>query len=265
MLNIEDPKLEDKNNLHGIDTESTRIDTRIDIKKPKIDIPGMGIDIDAPRINQKTNIILPSVATSLYSDMNMDINMISSKLNLPNEEIDLSHPDLKDIPSVEIEKQGTKEKEFINKVETFKPKTIIPGIDLESSVEPSSKVELEHPTIDDIPAVDLKEPEIELNKKIIFPPLDNLLKSNSLNNQIKKFSMINIPETNIYGKKELPKKNAEEPDSTFEPPQIEFESDIDQTGLMSSLISGNLENPADVENKEIKPDISKLRKSSMNK
>jgi len=265
MLNIEDPKLEDKNNLHGIDTESTRIDTRIDIKKPKIDIPGMGIDIDAPRINQKTNIILPSVATSLYSDMNMDINMISSKLNLPNEEIDLSRPDLKDIPSVEIEDEGPKPKEFITKVDTFKPPIQIPGIDLETPIEPNIKVDLEHPAIDDLPAVDTSEPEIELNKKIIFPPLDNLLKSNSLNNQIKKFSMINIPETNIYGKKELPKKNAEEPDSTFEPPQIEFESDIDQTGLMSSLISGNLENPADVENKEIKPDISKLRKSSMNK
>jgi hypothetical protein len=128
------------------------------------------------------------------------------------------------------------------------------------------KVDLEHPPIDDIPPVDTSEPEVELNKKIVLPSLDTVLSVNAPDIDIKTPQILNIPDSSIQGEIKLLKKILDEPENTYEPPQIDFDLDLSgQPPLISELISENPESPIIVESKANKPDIAKLRKASMSK
>ena len=158
-LDINKPKIDIPDlNIHGpkiggeIGLPDTNIEAEIGLKKPILDIPGIDIDINKPRIDDNANVILPPLGEILSSDL--DIN--SPQVNMPA--IDLSNPTLEDIPSVEIDVQEPMTKTFIKPVDTFRPKLEIEGIDLDTPIPSNVKVDLEHPPIYDIPPVDTSEP-----------------------------------------------------------------------------------------------------------
>ena len=110
-LNIHGPKIGGE-----IGLPDSNIEAEIGLKKPILDIPGIDIDINKPRIDDNANVILPPLGEILSSDL--DIN--SPQVNMPA--IDLSNPTLEDIPSVEIDVQEPMTKTFIKSVDTFIPK-----------------------------------------------------------------------------------------------------------------------------------------------
>ena len=126
-------------------------------------------------------------------------------------------------------------------------------------------MDLEKPPID-IPPVDVKAPEVELHPKVVLPSLDALIKANEPNVEIKQPIVLDIPDAAISATINLPKKMVEEPEVTYEPPKIDFDTNISvQPPLINSLISGGPETPIIVESKAKKPDISELRNKKLEK
>jgi hypothetical protein len=200
---------------------------------------------------------LPSLGDFLSSDVNVN----APQLNLPgvdaNAQIDLAKPTI-DIPSVDVvEPYG---KNVIRPSISFNPNIDIPGIDLETPPPTNVKIDLEHPPID-IPAVDVKEPEVKLNEKVVLPSLDELLNANAPGVEITKPQVFDIPDSTISANINLPKKIIDEPESSYEPPKIDFDTNVtDQPPLIDALLSAGPERPFVVESKANKPDINALRK-----
>lgn len=223
-----------------------------------MEIPGA--DIQRPKFD--ANIPLPSLGELLSSDYNVN----PPKLNIPEvkgqEEIDLSRPSI-DIPPVEIERESPKE--IPPRRQSFRPTLEIPGISLE--VEPTSNinninVDLKHPPID-IPAVDIKPPEIELKPKVVLPSLENIVSEKSPYMEMIQPQLGEITAPTIATGSYLPQKIDEEPESDYVPPLIDFDTNAcEQPPLISSLLSADPDKPYIVGSKANKPDINFLKSKS---
>ena len=155
-------------------------------------------------------------------------------------------------------------KEIIPPSVGFRPEINLQGINI-GAEPPKNNVDLEKPPID-IPPVDIKPPEVELHNKVVLPSLDSVINANDPNVEIKAPQILDIPDASISANINLPKKIIEEPEASFEPPKIDFDTNISaQPPLINTLISGLPETPIIVGSKAEKPDISKLRKKSSNK
>ena len=103
-------------------------------------------------------------------------------------------------------------------------------------------------------------PENEINKKVTLPSLGALINENAPEVKIKAPCLLDIPDSSISTNINLPKKKEEEAESTYEPPAIDFDTNIDdQPPLIENLISEERENSFIIESKANKPNTSSLK------